>query len=103
LNLSRYPNAIDLFQHTYFKLSDRKIFFLKNIEIFINLLTIYIESNNSMDESTKKKISSTLRGRKKTARTKWLISIAMKNKKKTEEHKEAISLSMLEFWKDKNE
>jgi hypothetical protein len=56
-----------------------------------------------MDESTKKKISSTLRGRKKTARTKWLISIAMKNKKKTEEHKEAISLSMLEFWKDKNE
>jgi hypothetical protein len=57
-----------------------------------------------MDEATKKKISSTLRGRKKkSARTKWLISIAMKNKKKTEEHKEAISLSMLEFWKDKNE
>jgi hypothetical protein len=102
LNLSRYPYAIDLFQHTYSKPSDGKIFFPRNIEIFINLLTIYIESNNSMDESTKKKISSTLRGRKKTARTKWLISIAMKDKEKTQEHKDAISLSMLEYWKDKN-
>jgi hypothetical protein len=56
-----------------------------------------------MNEATKKKISYKLRGKKKSARTKWLISIAMRNKKKTEEHKEAISLSMLEFWKDKNE
>ncbi|WP_302460397.1 hypothetical protein [Bacteroides clarus] len=51
-----------------------------------------------MNELTKKKIASKLKGRKKAARTKWLISQSMRGKVKTEQHKQAISESMRLYW-----
>ena len=51
-----------------------------------------------MNELTKRKIASKLKGRKKAARTEWLISQSMRGKVKTEQHKQAISESMRLYW-----
>lgn len=51
-----------------------------------------------MDELTKRKIAYKLRGRKKSARTKWLISNTMRGKEKSKQHKQAISEAMKLFW-----
>ena len=55
-----------------------------------------------MNEQTKRKISNTLRGRKKSATTKKLISQALKNQPKTKQHKQAISEAMKALWQRKN-
>ena len=55
-----------------------------------------------MDEAIKRKISNSLRGRKKSATTKRLISQALKNQPKTNQHKEAISEAMKAYWLNKN-
>jgi len=47
-----------------------------------------------MDELTKRKISASLRGRKKTATHRKKISQALLNRKLTKEHKENIRKSM---------
>ena len=51
-----------------------------------------------MDEIVKRKIANKLRGRKKSARTKWLISNTMRGKEKSKQHKQAISEAMKLFW-----
>ena len=51
-----------------------------------------------MNEQTKRKISYKLRGRKKSARTKWMISKTMTGIQKSEQHKQAISEAMKLFW-----
>lgn len=55
-----------------------------------------------MDEAIKRKISNSLRGRKKSATTKRLISQALKNQPKTNQHKKAISIAMIEYWRKNN-
>ena len=55
-----------------------------------------------MNEQTKRKISNTLRGRKKSATTKKLISQALKNQPKTKQHKKAISEAMIAYWLNKD-
>lgn len=55
-----------------------------------------------MNEAIKRKISNSLRGRKKSATTKRLISQALKNQPKTNQHKKAISLAMIAYWRQKN-
>lgn len=55
-----------------------------------------------MNEQVKRKISYTLRGRKKSATTKKLISQALKNQPKTKQHKQAISEAMKALWQRKN-
>lgn len=60
---------------------------------------LFIVKSKIMDESTKRKISNKLKGRKKQARTKWLISQSMKGKQKTDKHRQAISEGMGRYWK----
>lgn len=55
-----------------------------------------------MNEAIKRKISNSLRGRKKSATTKKLISQALKNQPKTNQHKKTISLAMIAYWRQKN-
>lgn len=55
-----------------------------------------------MNEAIKRKISNSLRGRKKSATTKRLISQALKNQPKTNQHKKAISIAMIEYWRKNN-
>lgn len=55
-----------------------------------------------MDEQTKRRISYSLRGRKKSATTKKLISQALKNQPKTKQHKQAISEAMKALWQRRN-
>ena len=55
-----------------------------------------------MNEAIKRKISNSLRGRKKSATTKRLISQALKNQPKTNQHKKAISIAMFEYWRKNN-
>ena len=54
-----------------------------------------------MDEFTKRRISLSMKGRPKNARTKMLISRALTNKVKTDEHKNLIKESMLKYWNNK--
>lgn len=56
-----------------------------------------------MNEFTKKKISKTMTGRKKTATHKKHISQSLKNRKLTNEHKENISKSMKLVYKKKKD
>ena len=51
-----------------------------------------------MDELTKKKISYSMRGKKKSATHRKNISLAMRKLKMTEEHKRAIAESMKIMW-----
>ena len=55
-----------------------------------------------MDEQTKRKISYSLRGRKKSATTKKLISQALSNRRKTKQHRKAIAEAMKSYWLKKN-
>lgn len=55
-----------------------------------------------MDEQTKRKISYSLRGKKKSATTKKLISQALRNQPKTKQHKQAISEAMKALWQRRN-
>ena len=50
---------------------------------------------------TKRKISCSLRNRKKTATHSHLISVGLKGKKKTDKHKKAISEGMKKHWQQR--
>ena len=56
-----------------------------------------------MDEVTKKRISMSMRGKKKTATHRKHISQSMKKVKMTEEHKAAISEAMKISWRKRKE
>ena len=56
-----------------------------------------------MNELLKKKISMSMRGKKKSANHKKHISQSMKKLKKTNEHKEAIGKAMKIMWLNKKE
>jgi hypothetical protein len=51
-----------------------------------------------MDELTKKKISMSMRGKKKSATHRKNISLSMRKLKMTKEHKEAIAEAMKISW-----
>lgn len=51
-----------------------------------------------MDELIKKKISASLKGRKKRATHKKRISQSLKSRKLTKEHKENITKSLQSYW-----
>ena len=51
-----------------------------------------------MDELTKKKISMSMRGKKKSATHRKTISLSMRKLKMTKEHKEAIAEAMKISW-----
>lgn len=76
----------------YKRFDKRKKFqiFFEKFHLTYYLLKIEIE----MNEFTKKKISKTMTGRKKSATHKKHISQSLKNRKLTDEHKENISKSM---------
>ncbi len=76
----------------YQRFGIRKIFqiFFEKFHLTYYLWKIEIE----MNEFTKKKISKTMTGRKKSATHKKHISQSLKNRKLTDEHKENISKSM---------
>lgn len=56
-----------------------------------------------MNEITKKKISKKLKGRKKTATTKFRIRQSLMNRKLSQEHKQHISESMIKYHKNRKQ
>lgn len=66
---------------------------MKNFET-IYLLFIEKRSTSKMDELTKKKISKTLQGRKRSATTINRIRQALKGRKLSDKHKQHISEAM---------
>lgn len=81
--------------------------FWKNFPVSIdNLPTIVIfiiKRYMKMKEETKRKISLTLKGRKKSANHKKRIAQAMKRVRRTREHNKAISEAMKIIWKKRKE
>jgi hypothetical protein len=85
---------------TYLLYSVREKYSVKEHWVpFLYLPTIY-RKRDFMNEQTKKKISTKLRGRKKSATHCKHISFSLIGRKLSDQHKKNISNSMREHWRN---